>query len=91
MSNLHSFGDTTGRITSTPTCGQARIDQCTIVNGLGGCLSFAGDEGFYTSADGSIPWVVSPVLIPAAVWLFGSGLPGLVGIARRKKAAQPLK
>lgn len=28
----------------------------------------------------------SPVPVPAAVWLFGSGLLGLVGIARRKKA-----
>lgn len=27
---------------------------------------------------------VSPVPVPAAVWLFGSGLLGLVGIARRK-------
>ena len=31
--------------------------------------------------------VFSPVPIPAAVWLFGSGLLGLVGMARRKKAA----
>ena len=30
--------------------------------------------------------VFSPVPIPAAVWLFGSGLLGLVGMARRKKA-----
>lgn len=30
---------------------------------------------------------VSAVPIPAAVWLFGSGLLGLVGIARRKKIA----
>lgn len=30
---------------------------------------------------------VEAVPIPAAVWLFGSGLLGLVGIARRKKAA----
>ena len=29
---------------------------------------------------------VSAVPIPAAVWLFGSGLIGLVGVARRKKA-----
>ena len=29
---------------------------------------------------------VSAVPIPAAVWLFGSGLIGLIGIARRKKA-----
>ncbi|MGB5259033.1 MAG: VPLPA-CTERM sorting domain-containing protein [Gammaproteobacteria bacterium] len=27
----------------------------------------------------------SPVPIPAAAWLFGSGLIGLVGIARRRK------
>lgn len=29
---------------------------------------------------------VSPVPVPAAVWLFGSGLIGLAGMARRKKA-----
>ena len=32
-------------------------------------------------------WAVATVVpVPAAVWLFGSGLIGLVGIARRKKA-----
>ena len=31
-------------------------------------------------------FVVSAVPVPAAVWLFGSGLIGLVGVARRKKA-----
>ena len=30
--------------------------------------------------------VVSSVPVPAAVWLFGSGLLGLIGMARRKKA-----
>ena len=29
---------------------------------------------------------VGEVPVPAAVWLFGSGLIGLIGIARRKKA-----
>lgn len=29
----------------------------------------------------------APIPVPAAVWLFGSGLVGLVGIARRKKAS----
>lgn len=27
-----------------------------------------------------------PVPVPAAVWLFGSGLIGLIGVARRKQA-----
>ncbi len=40
------------------------------------------------SSDGSLTYNagVSEVPVPAAVWLFGSGLVGLVGIARRKKA-----
>ncbi|MDH3948640.1 MAG: VPLPA-CTERM sorting domain-containing protein [Gammaproteobacteria bacterium] len=38
-------------------------------------------------ASDSITLQVSAVPVPAAVWLFGSGLLGLIGIARRKKAA----
>ena len=38
--------------------------------------------GWYLVQDNSI----SSVPVPAAFWLFGSGLIGLVGIARRKKA-----
>jgi len=46
--------------------------------------------GYYSglSYNGSflVRAVTSPVPIPAAAWLFGSGLVGLAGIARRKKA-----
>jgi len=35
----------------------------------------------------SFQGTVSAVPVPAAVWLFGSGLVGLAGIARRRKAA----
>ena len=35
-----------------------------------------------------VQWSLSPTVvpIPAAVWLFGSGLIGLIGVARRKKS-----
>jgi hypothetical protein len=37
---------------------------------------------------GTVSWAQFTVVpVPAAVWLFGSGLLGLIGIARRKKAA----
>ncbi len=40
-----------------------------------GTLTFAGNSSG------------APVPLPAAVWLFGSGLMGLVGVSRRRKAA----
>lgn len=58
-------------------------------------LSFGMNRGFNGSAYKSLnayAWAVqsgdvSAVPIPAAVWLFGSGLIGLVGLARRKAGA----
>ncbi|HEY9050740.1 MAG TPA: VPLPA-CTERM sorting domain-containing protein [Gammaproteobacteria bacterium] len=49
---------------------------------------FAGQTGYWhiTGTFESVP-DVAPVPVPAAVWLFGSGLVGLAGIARRRKAA----
>jgi len=37
------------------------------------------------SFDFTVEYVVTAVPVPAAVWLFGSGLLGLIGISRRKK------
>ncbi len=47
----------------------------------------AGDDSFYTLyVTGSwTSYTVSAVPVPAAVWLFGSGLLGLVGVARRRR------
>jgi hypothetical protein len=43
--------------------------------------------GFNANFSASLTPTPKPVPVPAAVWLFGSGLLGLVGIARRKKKA----
>lgn len=53
-------------------------------NAAGPFLSAAHFQS--TGGGGGSDWVgASPVPVPAAVWLFGSGLLGLVGVARRKK------
>ncbi len=55
------------------------------VNDIGLALSFtlsAGDTATFDTR-----FEVQPVPVPAAVWLFGSGLLGLVGVARARKAA----
>ena len=56
----------------------AQIDSNSLTS-LDGFLT-----GFTASGTGEVQGTVVPV--PAAVWLFGSGLLGLAGIARRKKA-----
>jgi hypothetical protein len=49
----------------------------------------ATDAGQWTLAsDGTATYTLaggSPVPLPGALWLFGSGLMGLVGISRRRK------
>jgi hypothetical protein len=45
-------------------------------------LAPAGGAGFFDT----VSFDVAPVPVPAAVWLFGSGLLGLVGVARRRKS-----
>ena len=60
-----------------PLNGVAATDICGTT--IGYCFP-QGDNDY-------LVWKGSVVPVPAAVWLFGSGLLGLVGIARRKKAA----
>jgi hypothetical protein len=45
-----------------------------------------GPNGYEYSGDNFGGISLSTVPVPAAAWLFGSGLIGLIGIARRKKA-----
>ena len=43
-------------------------------------------DPFVLSADGTLSYGATVIPVPAAAWLFGSGLIGLVGVARRRKA-----
>lgn len=52
---------------------------------LGHLLDFNVTASALAYVENPFP-VYSPVPLPAAVWLFGSGLIGLIGLARRKKA-----
>lgn len=46
----------------------------------------SGQVGVFETGYDNYSAVISSVPVPAAVWLFGSGLLGLVGMARSKKA-----
>lgn len=53
----------------------------------GGNYGFYGDDRYHAwYAIDNITYDISAVPVPAAVWLFGSGLLSLIGVTRRKKA-----
>ncbi len=60
--------------------------------GIGGNPMIAGPFGGYNAnfdiTSMTVSSIVNPVPVPAAVWLLGSGLLGLVGVARRKRSDQ---
>lgn len=50
-----------------------------------GVVGFTMVEGPFQGADASVNFTVATP-VPAALWLFGSGVIGLISVARRKKA-----
>jgi hypothetical protein len=68
------YGFTGNVATGQPAAGIQSYVLGTVTLGTNGALSFTGNG-------------TAPVPLPAAVWLFGSGLMGLVGVSRRRKTA----
>ena len=92
------FLDVLGAGTSTPILTSVLTNPNTgLISGME--LSFTPPESLWLHIGGhgvrppgteflrySLVISTSAVPVPAAVWLFGSGLIGLIGVARRKKA-----
>ena len=87
---------------ATIGCGRALASTGAVTmhtNTIGiGCDAGTGGEGSngfsggLTASEGGgtptfLPYAPAPVPVPAALWLFGSGLLGLIGVSRRKGAA----
>ena len=88
---LDSSGVIPGGVYEATTIGGAPVSlDATFggLNSLGNWTLFVSDNaGLDLGTLNSWSLDITPVPVPAAVWLFGSGLLGLVGIARRKKTA----
>ncbi|MEH6591128.1 MAG: hypothetical protein V7746_12780 [Halioglobus sp.] len=61
-------------------------DNSTFGNAVGGADLFSNSAGLYLGGDLTFTEVAA-VPVPAAAWLFGSAILGLVGIGRKRKMA----
>jgi hypothetical protein len=73
-SAISLYGFTGNVAAGQPPAGTQSYILGSVSLGTNGLLTIAGNG-------------TAPVPLPAAVWLFGSGLMGLVGVSRRRKAA----
>ncbi|MEW8383994.1 MAG: hypothetical protein AB2705_22310 [Candidatus Thiodiazotropha sp.] len=80
-SYINDFGRTMSFSSAGVGYSGAYIRTCINVNSSGIC-TWADQDSILAQGIGT--WTVSPVPIPAAAWLFGSGLLGLVGLNYRK-------
>ena len=77
-----NFGAISG--TSSPSIGSTTISGTQATDLLAGLWYINIHTDAFPS--GEIRGQVNVVPVPAAVWLFGSGLLGLIGVARRQKS-----
>ena len=95
---MYGTSDECGTITETcmaqidvyrmANAGQATATYQSASRGWGASTSSVARTGTslgYSTRGSFLVKDLSPVPVPAAAWLFGSGLLGLIGVARRKK------
>lgn len=76
------IGGSVSKILTNNGGGNEWIISALLVNGVDYTLRIVGE--LLVSGEKTLTSNVSAVPVPAAVWLFGSALMGLVGISRRK-------
>lgn len=84
------FGSSNSSVYSAPIGGGSALFSIDLKNAtlLPGITSVQGHnkaEGVLAAVDGSINLTAVP--LPPAVWMFGAGLAGLLGVGQRKKAS----
>ena len=85
-SNLHDWSAAGSFDLTTPAWDGKDHVGLTLQNTLTAISTVAGESALIQkkAIGAGIEVTTSPVPVPAAVWLFGSGLLGLVGVARRR-------
>jgi hypothetical protein len=86
--DLYSFG-ANGEIPTSGTGSVAGLYLLTGDSSTTGIESYVLSTTLSFGSDGTLSTGGAPVPLPAAVWLFGSGLLGLAGVGRRRASAAP--
>jgi len=79
-------GSTSVNLADTIGWGSDSSVQLSLQNNLLATTLNDGESAMIQKKFGAIGITVNPVPVPAALWLFGSGLIGLAAFAKRKKA-----
>jgi len=74
-----------GSLAGLEMYGESGDQNQTLISTLSFSVFMSQGDVINMFAEGEADTQVSPIPIPHAAWLFGSGLLGLIGIARRKK------
>jgi len=85
LSTVGWTGSTSVDLADTAGWGSDTDLKISFQNDLSANTLNNGETAFIEKKFGAIGLVVNPIPVPAAFWLFGSGLIGLAAVARRKQ------